>query len=303
MALAPGAVLFVGDLSLDSTLLIPSLPEPDGKVIASRAFASLGGVAANSAVACGLAGARPRLAAAIGTDPGGAQIEAELAGHGVAAELDRRNGASMQAICWIDGSGEKRLVVAPGVGMYPSAAALAAVDLTDVAWVHTVIYDVGAARVLARRCAELGVPLSIDLEPNSIPVGIEQFRDCVRGAAMVFVNSSAQAMLDAAGTDLRRDYGVARIVRSLGSAGARLESGAGIVQASSAALAPAVDTTGAGDCLAGWLIAELVAGADEASALARAVTAATLSCASAGAAASFPTIAEVDARLRTSPAP
>lgn len=291
------AVLFVGDLSLDSTLLIPNLPEPDGKVIADRAFASLGGVAANSAVACGLAGARPRLAARIGTDPGGAQIEAELARYGVRTDLDRRPGLSMQAICWIDGSGEKRLVVAPGVGMYPSADAIAAVDLDGVSWVHTVIYDVDAARVLARRCAELGVPLSIDLEPNSIPADIGEFRDCLSGAAAVFVNNSAQAKLDAAGADLRRDYGVARIVRSLGSGGARIESDTGVAHAASAALAPAVDTTGAGDCLAGWLIAELLAGVGDGIALSRAVTAATLSCASAGAAASFPSIADVDARL------
>jgi ribokinase len=50
-----------------------------------------------------------------------------------------------------------------------------------------------------------------------------------------------------------------------------------------------VDTTGAGDCLAGWYLAEMIAGTAPHIALARAVLAATLSCSSIGAQTGYPT--------------
>jgi ribokinase len=58
-------------------------------------------------------------------------------------------------------------------------------------------------------------------------------------------------------------------------------------------LPPPVDTTGAGDCLAGWFAGRIAAGDDQAAALAEAVTAASLSCARPGAQLSYPTRAEV----------
>nr|WP_236638008.1 PfkB family carbohydrate kinase [Mangrovicoccus ximenensis] len=57
---------------------------------------------------------------------------------------------------------------------------------------------------------------------------------------------------------------------------------------------PIADTTGAGDCLAGWFLACRARGLGPEAALNDAVTAATLSCGSVGAQAGYPLPQDVD---------
>jgi ribokinase len=54
-----------------------------------------------------------------------------------------------------------------------------------------------------------------------------------------------------------------------------------------------VDTTGAGDCLAGWFVAGRLRGAIPRAALETAVVAATMSCSQLGAQTSYPTLHDV----------
>jgi ribokinase len=61
---------------------------------------------------------------------------------------------------------------------------------------------------------------------------------------------------------------------------------------------PVIDTTGAGDCLAGWFVAGLAAGLPPQENLRRAVTAASLSCARIGGQISFPDYATVASYLQ-----
>ena len=88
-------------------------------------------------------------------------------------------------------------------------------------------------------------------------------------------------------TERLQNLGATAVILTQGSAGATWCAGTSRTIIAAPRL-PVVDTTGAGDCLAGWFIAETLRGADPAAALNVAVTAATMSCGAPGAQPSFP---------------
>lgn len=291
--------LFVGDVSLDTTVLVDHAPDPDEKVVASGMVDDCGGVVANATVACHLAGQRSQFLGATGDDMAAGICRTRLAGRGVAVRDVPVTGPVTRALITLGTDGEKRLVLARGVSMYPPASACEAVDLDGVAWVHTALYDIEAAVVLTARCRRAGVPWSIDLEPATLDGGLDPIASCLRGAETVFVNSRAAALLGDSPDEVLLDAGVRSIVRTGGPDGARWH-GAGGHGASGRAtvLAPGlersvVDTTGAGDCLAGSFVAERLQGEEPATALSYAVLAASLSVTGLGAQGSYPDRAAV----------
>jgi ribokinase len=294
-------VLFVGDIGLDTTVVVSHVPSADEKVLSHDVTDAAGGVVANAARAAVLAGARARLLCAVGQDANGPLVLEQLAALDVQITAESVPGATCRAIIVVDGDGEKRLILLPGQSMYPSVEAVRSADLTDVRWVHTAAYDLAAATELAARCRAEGVPWSLDLEPATIPGSPGQLRPILDGAAAVFCNSRAAESLggDAAAGLLAA--GARRVVLTLGARGAVLVDAAGRqeVDAVPAGL-PVVDTTGAGDCLAGWFAARAAAGDAIGSALAEAVVAASLSCTALGAQRSYP---GRDAVLRLVPQP
>jgi ribokinase len=86
--------------------------------------------------------------------------------------------------------------------------------------------------------------------------------------------------------------GAKAVVRTLGAEGATLHEANAHFRLPAPRCA-AVDTTGAGDCLAGWFVAERVLGATSAEALGTAVVAATSSCGRLGGQSSYPSRHEV----------
>ena len=67
------SVLFVGDIGVDLTLVVPHAPGPDEKVLASSVGRDAGGVTANAAVAGAMAGVKARALVCTGTDDTAAQ--------------------------------------------------------------------------------------------------------------------------------------------------------------------------------------------------------------------------------------
>jgi ribokinase len=282
---APRA-LFVGDVSWDTTVVVDRLPEPDEKVHTDRFTEDAGGVVTNAAVACRLAGVRARLACPLPDDLPGRSAAAALASRGVAIEGEPVEGPTCRVVVLLDPSGEKRLVLAPGTSMYPSRAAVAALSL-DAAWVHTALYDLAAGADLLARCARAGVPCSVDLEPATVPADPAALEPVLATCRAIFLNARATALLPPARLAA---LGVPEVVETRGAAGARLTTPDGTLAVPAPARArPVRDTTGAGDALAGWYVAERVRGIAPADALRAAVAAASFSVGAIGASTSYPT--------------
>lgn len=281
-----GAALFVGDASLDLTLVADHVPAPDEKVHVERAVEAAGGVIANAAVACARTGARAHALLQLGDDAAGARVVAELGQQSVVPDVIEVPGTTCRVVVILDPQGEKRLLLDPGVSMYPSAAQVAACDLAPFVWVHTASYGAAVFDLVAR-CRALQLPWSLDLEPASFAGGLDTVVPLLAGASLVFCNDRAAAVIGDDAPSRLISMGVEGVVRTMGARGARL------VRHDADLYSPApsfnvVDTTGAGDCIAGWLIGELLSGTPEAAALDRAVLAASLSCLGLGAQHSYP---------------
>jgi ribokinase len=284
-----GRVLFVGDVSWDTTTLVTHVPAPDEKVLADDFVEGVGGVVANAAAAAALSGAAVSLACALPVDTTGAQVRQALLALGIDVIASASRGPLCRAVVLLDPQGEKRLMLWPGATMYPAEDLVAALDLRGVAWVHTAAYDAAAASLLADRCRQAGIPWSLDLEPATMPDGVSALTDALRGCRTVFVNARASAALG--GSPVRRllDMGTREIVLTQGPVGATWTDGSSQVRVPAPTPASAVrDTTGAGDALAGWYVSLRAENQTPAQALARAVLAATVSCAALGASPSYP---------------
>ncbi len=296
------SVLFVGDIGVDTTLVVSHLPAGDEKVVADAATEHVGGVVANAAYAATLAGAGARLLCTVGSDAAGREAVDRLRAEGVGVEAATVPGVTGRAVILIDAEGEKRLVLVPGASMYPSQEAVGAVGLARTSWVHTAAYDLDAAALLAGRCRAAGVPFSVDLEPATIPRDFGLLAPVLFGAAVVFCNERAAARLGEHPANRLLGLGALGVVRTLGARGVRLVLPDGRTDVPPPLPAVAVvDTTGAGDCLAGWFAGRLDAGDDRLTALSEAVAAASMSCARPGAQPSYPSRAEVLSALGAAP--
>jgi ribokinase len=280
--------LFAGDGTLDLTLHMPRLPEPDEKVHVQAASESAGGVIANAAVACAMAGGAARALIQAGADDAGARVLAELAARGVDVSASTQSGENCRVVVLIEPHGEKRLLLYPGSSLYPSLAQARTVGLGDIGWLHTAVYDRTAASALIDRCRAAGIAWSIDLEPASFAGGIASLAPHLAGAAIVFCNSRAASALGADAVACLQAMGVRAVILTEGPGGATWCEGGTRQHVAAPAVTP-VDTTGAGDCLAGWVVAGLMEGRAQDLALADAVRAASLSCTRPGAQLSYPT--------------
>jgi ribokinase len=294
----PGPVaLFAGDVCQDTTFVLPHMPASDEKIHVEAFVESLGGVACNAAVACLRAGAQTRLLTTLGEDGASAVLKQELERLGLAVEIETIPGRAARVVILVDASGEKRLLLAPGVSMYPQVVQAQAARLDDVAWLHTAPYG-DAAHVLVARCRAAGIAWSLDLEPATLAGGLQAMRPLIDGASSIFCNERAAAMLGVSPERSLLAMGAMSVVMTRGSKGVRYIEPDGRETAIRCDIPVEVrDTTGAGDCLAGWYVAGRLRGEAAVDALYRAVWAATFSCETIGSHPSYPDSAALEAFL------
>ncbi|WP_413724564.1 carbohydrate kinase family protein [Sodalis sp. RH16] len=285
---AAGKALFVGDISLDTTLLMEKMPQPDEKLLVSITNEMPGGVVTNAALACRLAGASVGLAVETGDDLFAEGLLAPLRAAGIDVTGGRRPGRTCRAIVLLDAQGEKRLLLEPGVSMYPGADLLSGLDWRGVGWLHTAVYSAAAESVI-EHCRHAGIPWSIDLEPATFMAGLAPLHPVLNGAETVFCNQRALAQIGDEPIARLLALGVRSVVCTLGPQGARYVCAEASHDARFIGTPAVVDTTGAGDCLAGWFIARRLEGLSVPLALREAVYAATYSCGGMGAQSSYPT--------------
>ena len=280
--------LFIGDISLDTTLLMDRLPLPDEKLLVSITNEMPGGVVTNASLACRLAGAEVALAVATGDDLFADGLLEPLRAAGIQVTGQRKAGRTCRAIVLLDALGEKRLLLEPGVSMYPEPALLDALSWRDVGWLHTAVYS-GLAETVVDRCRDVGAKWSIDLEPATFMAGLEPLRRILDGAEVVFCNQRALRQIGDDPVNRLLALGVGAVISTLGPEGAMYRSARECHRVRYDGAAVIRDTTGAGDCLAGWFIARRLAGDTVPRALRAAVYAATYSCGGMGAQSSYPT--------------
>ncbi|WP_438027074.1 PfkB family carbohydrate kinase [Sorangium sp. So ce233] len=279
-----GLLAICGSITADLIGYGPRLPRPGESVLGRAFLVAPGGKGANQAVAAARAGARVRLAGARGDDAHGELCAAALAADGVelSAVVVHRGATTGVALICVDASGENQILAIPGANalVAPPAPCGAAVWLCQ-GEIPTEAID----GVLSAARADGALSICNPSPVNAIDPSLVGRFD------LAVVNELEHEAL--------RGHLPERVVLTRGARGAvLLPSGEELP----ALPARAVDTTGAGDALAGVLAGGLASGMAIEDALRLAIAAAGISVEREGCQPSYPTRAEIERRL-SSPSP
>ena len=300
----PGGLVALGAINVDLVVSGAPLPKP-GETVTDGVFGRHhGGKGGNQATAAaralGVAG-RVAMLGAVGDDELGHAARAELEAEGIDVSFVRVSDESPTGVALIavDRNGQNQISVAPGANQDvgdPTDALEGSRPAVVLASCEIPYETLTAA---ASWCDEHGAAFVL----NPAPVH-PRLRDVLDHTKVVTPNHgeatdlapTADDAVDAAHV-LRDRNPELTVLVTMGEAGAYLldaEGETGIPAPS----VHAVDTTGAGDCLNGVLAAGLLEGRSIREAVARAVAAATMSTAIAGARDGMPTREALDEFLR-----
>ncbi len=244
----------LGSINLDRFYRVPHIPAP-GETLAAQGLATgIGGKGANMAVAAVRAGARVVLIGAVGED--GVWARERLGGWGVDTRFVAAvEGPTGHAIIAVAEDGENTIVLHPGANHRLSLGAVEAAlsEARAGEWCliqnETVLQAETAerARAAGLRVAYAAAPFTAEAAARMAPL-----------ADLMILNRGEMAQLAAATGQGPAAQGVPAVVVTAGAAGAVLYGdGAPEGVRIAAPAVTAVDTTGAGDTFAGYLLAGL----------------------------------------------
>lgn len=306
-------VLFVGELNPD--IILAGVPTPGGKLrfgqaedLVDQTVLTLGSSAAITASAAARAGASVALVAVVGDDDFGRTCltraaERDIDVTAVRVAPLRRTGSSVILVRAED-RGDRQILTELGTMRDLSLDDLPDALLSDAAHVHVSSFfmHVGCRDRLHERLARaraLGAVISLDTNDDPERRWQNGAAAAIATSDIVFGNDTELAGLaglsegDAPAvaartllatmprTAVEGAVSLPAVVHKQGSLGATVYTTAGAVHISASEV-EVVDTVGAGDTLAGTVVASLLGGADWAGALALGVAAATLSTRAAG---------------------
>lgn len=284
----------LGSINIDHVYRLAALPQA-GETIHSQSYAQgLGGKGANQSVAAARAGAHVRHLGAMGADDEWVIERLQDAGvdtSGVARLPDQATG---HAIILVEAAAENSIVIHAGAnGALPTE--LVSHDLTGIGPGDLLLMQ--NETTLQAEAAARAKAAGARVIYSAAPFEIEALRAVLPHVSILAVNDGeARQTFAAFGEDLP----VEGLLITRGAEGAEyrdLVSGEVIRQP--AFRVEAVDTTGAGDCFAGWFAAGLARGEDVATALRHASAAAALQVTRKGAGDAMPDRAEVLEFLKT----
>lgn len=250
-----------GDLVLDISVRTHGPLQPRSDVTGEITCRG-GGSAANVAAWLASLGSQVRLAGAVGSDPLGSQLAAELDSLGIELFLVEKPGPSGMILLFVDEQGERTMVTSRGANLLFEPIDLSERFFTGLGHLHLTGYSFFGSEPLREAAAELldrarrrGIPFSVDPASYALlaEFGRERFLRLTRGAAVLFPNLDEGRVLtgarepEAVARELLRFY--PRVVLTLGAQGClwAAEEGLGFVPAPTV---EPVDTTGAGDAFA-----------------------------------------------------
>lgn len=294
-----------GSINMDLIATTPRLPKP-GETLAGTGFSTAaGGKGANQALAATRAGAKVKMAGAVGSDAFATDAVALMKQAGtVLSAVKLADEATGTAHILVGGDGENVIIVVAGAnGRVTEQDGIAAVeamakDDTLVLQLEIPAASIEAALSAAKKAGIRSLINIAPLTPEAARLG--------RMADIVVANETEFELLagkSGLGTDERiaemrrlHDETGQTIIVTLGAEGVVALRDGTIHTARGLKIEP-VDTVGAGDTFCGYLAASLDAGLDFEKALRRAAVAGSLACLKPGAQPAIPLAAEVEARL------
>lgn len=287
----PAIVHVVGSLNRDTVLRVDHLPRSGETITSADVSLQAGGKGLNQAVAAARAGAVVSLLGAVGGDDAGEGLLSTLAAAGVdVSAIEVVTERTGEAIVVVEQGGENLIIVLPGANHAISADAVDRLRPRSgsvvVAQLEVPLPIVAGAMAAARASGAIAL---LNAAP-ALPLPDE----VLAAAEILVVNETELDALGGVSAVLARLGPRGSVVATLGAAGALVADGTGETAIAGRDV-PVVDTTGAGDCFVGVLAAGLAAGNALTDAVGRANRAASVAVQRPGAAASMPSIAEVDA--------
>lgn len=285
-------VFNLGSINIDHVYRLDGLPRP-GETIHSRGFSQgLGGKGANQSVAAARAGAQVVHLGAMGAAD--AWVTERLQAAGVQTDQIARldDQATGHAIIMVDAQGENAIVLHGGANQsVPQdmlAQGLSQIGPGDILLIQN-------ETNLQPEAAQIARDAGATVIYSAAPFEIGALAAILPHISILAVNAGEALQTFAAFGDALPIDGLL-ITRGADGAEYRdLRQGKTWTQPAFAV--DAIDTTGAGDCFAGWFAAGLARGEDAARALRHASAAAALQVTRAGAGDAMPDRAEVDAFL------
>lgn len=264
---APADLVVVGDASIDHYVQVPHLASSDNKAIGRYLGAFGGGMSANLAAAAAAQGSRTRLITKVGTDADGPAELQGLTSLGVDTTSSVQDGAHRTWMCFVqlDETGEKALVGADTGIKVPRPEEIDPRALHQARIVAPLADDLGWATEVAQRAVDGGAQVAIDLEPDAFFPDDPRLHALLRLTDYVFLNSASAQKFhprshDRAAAALH-ELGPGTVVVSRGEHGAHCSlAGGPAFTAGGVSGVSVVDTTGAGDALAGTFIAGVLRG-------------------------------------------
>jgi ribokinase len=289
-------LLVIGIAAEDRILALDRLPVPGESVLARAVWHDVGGKGANQAVAAARSGAQVRLVAALGADAAGATIRTRLEQEGVDSRFCTPAQATPLSLVFVLPDGENAIIgVAQTEGLAAEllAPAFAGFGPGDWLLVSGLVDRTGLAFALARAKA-LGMSTAVNLAPIGFAYdGLWPEIDLVFANAAELTLHTGARTLPAAIRCLRA-AGVREVLVTLGAEGALFADSRSWIRVP-APKVEVVDTTGAGDLLAGTFLGLRERGCEREVALKIAVAAASAKVSRRGTLSAFPTAAAIDA--------
>lgn len=281
-------IVIVGSLNADLVVRTERFPKPGETLHGSDLAILPGGKSANQAVAAGRLGGTVRMVGAVGDDGNGALLRDSVAAAGAdTTHVAVREGvATGTAVITVDGAGENTIVISAGANGTLSPDDVPA-DAFDDAGVLGLCLEVSIDVVLAaaRAAHAAGVTVLTNLSPfGAVPAELLELTD------VLLVNEHEAAELG--------EHGVARSIVTRGGSGCVVHDGDDEPVSIDAVRVEPVDTTGCGDAFMGSVALRLAAGDSLVDAARFAVGVGAFAATKAGAQASYPTTAELEAFLR-----
>lgn len=264
-------LLVFGDAVAEITLQVAELPIRGGDASAQDPRLTMGGSAANCAVAASRAGATVRMLGNIGSDSFADLIVAGL-GEADTSGLHRIDGPSPLVVVLVDPAGEKTMISARG----PAELAIPIGDTTGTAHLHLTGYSFQApgSRRTAMQLLELAAESrwTTSLDPSAQFAASNPEPGLLGRFTFLFPNAAEAGALTGetdpftAGRRLRETSG-ATVVVTDGANGCLLFGPDLTHHFPAPPVEDVVDTTGAGDALAGATLAALLGGSGLAEAI------------------------------------
>lgn len=289
----------IGSGNIDIILSVPSAPEKGGKVVGKQLGCQVGGTVANSACVMGRLGLKVTSASCVGDDSYGHDILRDLKNFNVDCTFVHQipDHKANIAVIFIDDTGEKSLIYAPGNSReWDDAYADQAISQSS--YLYTMPSDIRKFKKLAECARRSNTKVVVDIEPHI--ASSNEVLDTILSLSDIIIFNQAGFIT---GYDIKPDirslqkiqkkYNLDALVVTLDADGViavtEYESESfGIFNV------PVVDTTGAGDTFNGAFIYSLIKNKSLKSALEFASATAAISITALGAKGCLPTAEEVN---------